>query len=380
MFSQIIFWLSLCTLVYVYFGFIILLSFIAPFRRHAVQKKDIEPSISIIICAHNEEGTILEKINNCLSLDYPQDKIEIIIVSDGSFDRTNDILNSIDNPKIKVLCMPERIGKSECQNKAATEAHNDVLFFTDATTMHPPDALKLLVRNLYDPTVGCVTGRPVFKRDESMTSLGLNKREKYELYLRRKLNEINTLFGAQDCMYAIPGEIFMPTRKDLDSGFVGPLKLLEKGYRTIYEFDALAFIERRPPTVADEVARRSRIVLRGLRGILHMRHLMNPFAYGFTAIALLSSRLLRWMSPLFLIALFISNIALLHNLFYQATFLLQLLFYLTALIAFFMDRRGYRINSLLYIPLYFCILMYSAIVGFFKLIAGETGQTWETRR
>ena len=259
-------------------------------------------------------------------------------------------------------------------------ARHDILFFTDATAMHPPDALKLLVRNLNDPTVGCVSGRPLFNRDNSATSRGLNRREKYELYLRHKLNEVNTLFGAQDCIYAIPRSLYTPVKRDLDSGFIAPLQLLRKGYRTIYELDALAYIDRRPPTVADEVSRRSRIVLQGLRGLWHMRALLNPFTYGFTAIALLSSRLLRWLSPLFLIALFISNLALLHNLFYQGTFLLQVLFYLTALIAFFMDRRGYRINSLLYIPLYFCILMYCAIVGFLKLIAGETGQTWETRR
>ena len=269
--------------------------------------------MSLIVCAYNEEKHIRQKISNCLALDYPKDKLEIIVVSDGSNDSTAVILEGIKHPLIQVHVVPERRGKAACQNLAVETAKNDILFFTDATICHPQNALRLLVRSFQDSSVGCVTGKPVFALDDGCTSKGLNKREKYELFLRSRLGELHSLFGATDCMYAIPRRLYVPIRPDLDSGFVGPLKLLERGYRTIYEPEALAFVNRPAPGVRDEFARRSRIVLRGMRGLLHMNHLMNPFRYGFSAVALFSSRFLRWLTPLFLGTLFVSNVFLLDQ-------------------------------------------------------------------
>jgi len=117
-----------------------------------------------------------------------------------------------------------------------------------------------------------------------------------------------------------------------------------------------------------------------MRGLLHMRQLMNPFKYGLTAISLISTRLLRWLSPVFLFALLITNVFLIDAPFYLSTFLLQIGFYFTAITAFFFERKGYPVGSALSIPLYFCILMGSAIVGLKGLVAGETGQMWQTRR
>ncbi len=377
---EIPFWLSLGILSYIYCGFIIILFFVSKLMNKPVQKKDILPSVSLIICAYNEEKHIRRKIENSLALDYPKDRMEIIVVSDGSTDETSAILKEIHNPLLKTHQMPERSGKTECQNVAVTMSRNEILFFTDATTLHPPNALKLLLRSLQDPSVGCVTGRPIFNWDDSVTSKGLSKREKYEFYLRSKLGEVNTLFGAQDCMYAIPRRLYSPLRKDLDSGFVGPLKILERGYRTIYEPEAVAFVDRPVPKMGDEFIRRSRIVLRGMRGLLHMRQLMNPFKYGFLALSLISTRLLRWLSPVFLFVLFISNIFLLDSPFYRSTFLFQVGFYLTAFAAFLLERRGRRVGLVFYIPLYFCILACSAAVGLKRLLAGESGQMWQTRR
>lgn len=377
---EILFWFSLGTLAYVYFGFISALCVIGWFKSNTIKKKDIQRSVSIILCAYNEEKHLIQKINNCLELDFPKDQIELIIVSDGSTDKTNAILKENQIPFLKVIFMDQRHGKAECQNVAVKEARNDILFFTDATVMHPPETLKLLIRNFSDPTVGCVTGRPVFNRDEGLISEGLGKREKYEYFLRDCLGQVNTLFGAQDCIYTVPRDLYIPVRNDLDSGFVGPLAILEKGFRTVYEPDALAFVDRRPPNMKDEFIRRSRIVLRGMRGLMHMRKLMNPFQYGFNAIALISTRLLRWLTPVFLGFLFFSNIFLLEMPQYLAAFLLQCGFYSTALVGYILDRIGKRGNSIFQVPLYFCLIMCSAALGLQRLLAGETGQLWETRR
>jgi glycosyltransferase involved in cell wall biosynthesis len=377
---ELIFWTALAVLVYVFFGFVAVLWLAALFTHRPVRKESITPSVSIIICAFNEERHIRQKIRNCLDLDYPKDLVEIIVVSDGSTDGTDSILATLEEPIVRTHRTAAQQGKTACQNIAAQMAKNEVLFLTDATVMHPPDSLKLLVRGLSDPTVGCVTGRPVFSRDEGATSLGQGKRERYEFFLRSKLGESGTLFGAQDCMYVIPRKLYMPVRDDLDSGFVGPLQLLEKNFRTIYEPAALAFIDRRPPTIYDEFARRSRIALRGMRGLLYMKQLMNPWRHGFVAIALISTRLLRWLSPIFLLALFGANLFLLDYTFYQATFVLQAGFYLTAFCAYLLARSGRRLMLPLYLPLYFCILACSATVGLKRLLAGESGQMWQTRR
>jgi cellulose synthase/poly-beta-1,6-N-acetylglucosamine synthase-like glycosyltransferase len=380
MIFEILFWLSLGTLVYVFFGFIVLLWILSKFKNTPVRKGQFTPSVSVIICAFNEDKHIRQKIANCLDFDYPSNQTEVIIVSDGSTDDTDKILANLRNPLIRIYRMPQQRGKTECQNLAAEMARNQVLFFTDATVTHPPDALKLLVRSLCDLTVGCVTGKPIFKRDLGPASLGLSKREKYEFYLRSKLGEVSSLFGAQDCIYVIPRVLYRPVRADLDSGFIAPLQLLERGYRTVYEPEALAFVDRAAPGIKDELTRRSRICLRGLRGLFYMRHLMNPVKYGFVALSLISARLLRWLTPPFLVVVLISNLFLISSSFYLLTLLLQLVFYITAFVAFLVALKGHRLSLPFYLPLYFCVLVCSATLGLKRLLAGETGQTWQTRR
>jgi cellulose synthase/poly-beta-1,6-N-acetylglucosamine synthase-like glycosyltransferase len=377
---ELIFWVSLGILAYVFFGFVLLLWVISLFHRNLVKRQDITPSVSVIVCAFNEQKHIRQKITNCLELDYPRDRLEIIVVSDGSTDDTDKLLEEINNPWVRTYRTPRQQGKTDCQNLAVQLAENEILFFTDATVMHPPNALVILVRSLADRSVGCVSGKPIFNRDPGATSMGQTKREKYELYLRSKLGEVMTLFGAQDCIYAIPKKLYVPVRGDLDSGFVGPLHLLGRGYRTVYEPEALAFVNRPAPNIREEFIRRSRIALRGMRGLIHMRHLMNPFKYGFSAISLISTRFLRWLSPVFLIILFTANLFLLDSLFYKWMFALQLGFYLTAFVSFLFAQRGYRLRLPFYVPVYFCILACAATVGLKRLVCGETGQIWQTRR
>ena len=376
------FWISLGMLMYVYFGYFSLATLLTKIIGKPVKKEALEtlPSVSMIVCAYNEEKHILKKVTNCLELDYPKEKVEIIIISDGSDDQTNDLLRQIESPFVRFHIMPKRTGKAECQNVAVSIAKHEVIFFTDATTMHPPDSLKTLIGNLSDPTVGCVTGRPIFNRNKGLTSEGLGRREKYELNLRLKLSALHSLFGAQDCMYVVPRDLYQPVRKDLDSGFVGPLKILQTGYRTVYEPSALAYVDRPVPSRQDEFIRRSRIVLRGIRGLLHMRKLMNPFRYGFLAISLISTRLLRWLTPIFLLIMLVSNILLLDSQFYLGVFYFQVGFYLTAALALILEKRSFPGKGSLSIPLYFCLISMSAAVGIARFLSGDTGQMWQTRR
>lgn len=378
--AMLVFGCSLAMLGGVYFLFPGILACLALIRKSPVKKKEIYPSVSLIVCAFNEQHHIVKKIHNCLSFNYPREKLEIIVVSDGSTDKTNEILKGMDDPMIRTIIMPERQGKTACQNRAVEYARYEVLFFTDATIMHPADALRLLVRSLNDPTVGCVTGRPVFNRDKGGVSKGLNKRESYELYLRGRLGEVNSLFGAQDCIYAVPKKLYPMIPPDLDSGFVGPLKILEAGYRTVYEPQALALVDRPVPKIADEFIRRSRIVLRGMRGLLHMKHLMNPFKFGFLAISLIFTRFLRWLTPVFLIMMLAANVFLLSSKVFLVLFILQVSFYSVAFGGYVLEKKGRSLGALFHIPLYFCLVSCSAASGLKRLLTGDTGQLWQTRR
>jgi len=381
MISEWVFLLSVGALIWVYLGFFLLTLLIAKFvGRRPMHNGKFQPTVTIIVCGYNEEKHILRKYQNCLELEYPKEKVEIILVSDGSTDTTADILTPLSGNATKVLINAERQGKTACQNLALEHAKNEIIFFTDATTLHPPDALRMLVRNLEDPQVGCVTGKPIFKRDEGVTSAGLGKRESYEILFRRKLGEIYTLFGATDCIYVIPRRLYSPIRKDLDSGFVGPLKVLEKGFRTVYEGEAIAYVDRPAPKLQDEFIRRSRIVLRGMRGLLHMKQLMNPLRYGFVALALISSRFLRWLTPIFLLLAFISNIFLIGETTYLVTLLFQIAFYGTGLVTLLIEKGGGKVKGVFSIPLYFCLISSSALVGITRLLLGDTGQMWQTRR
>lgn len=379
-FFELLFWLSVLIQLYVFLGFVLIVGFLSLFRHRPVVKREWTPSVSVIVTAFNEEKHIQAKIEDCQGFDYPKELIEIIAVSDGCTDATDEILDRLKGPGVKVVRMAQQQGKTACQNHAATVAKNDVLFFTDATVRHPGEALRLLVRSLHDSSVGCVTGRPVFRNDSGPVSVGLSKREKYEYYLRERLASVMTLFGAQDCIYAVPKNVYSPVRADLDGGFVGPLQLLDQGLRTVYEPAALAFVNRPAPNIKEEFIRRSRIALGGMRGLLYMRRLMNPFKHGFIAVSLISTRLLRWLTPVFLILMLFSNLLIATRSFYFWTLVLQVAFYTAAVGAFLVAQNGKRLVFPFYLPLYFCLLAYSALDGLKRLLTGETGQTWQTRR
>ena len=378
--AAVLFWSCAALLVYAHAMFPALLRLCAPLLRRPVVRAEHLPGVTLVVSAFNEEKHIRAKIEDCLRLDYPADRLEILVVSDGSTDRTDAILATMTDPRVRTHRLPERGGKAAAQNAAAALARHEVLFFTDATTMHPPDTLRILLRNLADPSVGCVTGRPVFRRDEGAVSRGLEARFALEMGMRGALGEVYSLLGAQDCVYAVPRAYYRPVRPDLDGGFVGPLLVLEAGRRTVYEPDALAYVDRPPPGLRSEFARRSRIVLRGLRGLLHLRRLMNPLRRPFLALALLSTRLLRWLTPLFLLVLLAANLALLDRPFYRVTLLLQALFYAAAAAGAFLASRGRSGGPALALPFYFCLLAAAAAAGIARLARGETGQVWTTVR
>jgi glycosyltransferase involved in cell wall biosynthesis len=376
----VLFWMAVASLVAGHVAVPFVLRTLRPWLRRDVDKRAIEPTVSVVISASNEERHIAAKIEDCLRFDYPPDRLEILVISDGSTDRTNAILAEVRDPRVRVHLLPARLGKANAQNVGAELARHEVLFFTDATTTHPPDVLRRLLPNLADPGIGCASGRPVFRTDSGGVSRGAETRFAFEMQSRDALGSIYSLLGAQDCVYAVPKNLYRPVRPDLDGGFVGPLLILEAGHRTVYEPEALAYIDRPAPDIRSEFARRSRIVLRGLRGLLALRRLMNPFTHPALASALVFTRLLRWLTPIFLLVLLGANLALLDRPFYRFALLGQAVFYALALAGFLAQRARLALPAALALPFYFCLLSASAAAGLWRLLSGESGQTWQTLR
>lgn len=373
---KLLFWTSLIFLAYIYLFYPLAIVLIAKFKNKPVRKGDITPSVSLIIAAYNEEKHMVNKIENTLSLDYPTEKLEIIVVSDGSTDGTNKIVKEYAHCNVKLVALRQRVGKTEAQNNAIEKASGEILFLTDATTILPPDALKKIVRNFCDSEVGCVGGHVAFRGlTENMTGAGLQIRLGYETYFRTKLSEIRSMFCVPGCICAFRKELFQPLRSDLVSDLVTPLQILEKGFRIIHESEALALVNR-PTSAEGELKRRSRIVLQSIRGSLWMKHLANPFKYGFFVTSIYIHRLLRFFSPIFLLAVFFGNLFLVSHWFYKFTFFSQLAIYVTAAVGFAFERKGYKIGLVSGI-FYFCLINAACLMGLFKLILGETGRTWE---
>jgi hypothetical protein len=378
--AAVLFWVAAGVLVYVHLLVPLLLRALASFARRRPVPEGPLPGVTVVIAARNEEKHLRAKIENTLALDYPPGKIDILVISDASTDGTADAVRSFADPRVRLHELPQRAGKAQAQNVSAGLAGHEVLFFTDATTMHPPETLRRLVRGLGDPAVGCVTGRVVFRKDDGAVSRGLENRFAFEMGSRSALGDVYSLLGAQDCVYAVPRDRYVPVRPDLDGGFVGPILILERGLRTAYEPEALALVDRPPPNLKSEFDRRSRIVLRGLRGTLSVARLLNPLAHPRLAWALWSTRLLRWLTPVFMGIALAANLLLLDRPLYRVMLLLQAVFYVLAAVGALRAGRGRGAPAFVSLPFYFCLLAAAAAVGLARLVRGEKGQVWTTVR
>jgi len=392
-----LFWTSLILLIYTYFGYLILLSVISGFKKQkiAVYGKHT-PRASFIIAAYNEERTIKEKIEATLRLDYPKDKLEIIVASDASSDKTDEIVRDYAGQGVKLIRNDTRGGKTVAQNLAVKEAEGEVLIFSDATTVYKKDALRKLVRHFSDELVGCVGGEEVFKRSVYGGRLTVDGKEKssvdekditeeasffwtYETLLRRKESEISTMIGVSGCIFAIRKELYEELDDGLIEDFTLPLKVISKGYKVVCEEEAIAY-ERSADDTGTELARKTRIVTGGMNVVLNMKHLLNPFKYPFTSFALVSHKILRWLSPFFMIALFLSSLYLMEeNRLYFAAYVLQLIFYLTGLLGNFTKESSVNPKPVRIIY-HFCVMNLAAIFGLVKFLQGERKTIWETVR
>jgi cellulose synthase/poly-beta-1,6-N-acetylglucosamine synthase-like glycosyltransferase len=366
-----VFFVSAGVIIYSYAIYPLLLALL-PARRFEGPGEPTEwPSVSVLISVYNEEKHITERIENLLALDYPADKLEIIIGSDGSTDRTNDLVGEFADPRVKLHAFKGRGGKPSVLNRLIPQARGALLVFSDANAMFASDALRKLVRHFSDPRIGGVCGRLVLHGDNSETDEG--PYWKLETYLKTHESALDSCLGANGAIYAIrkscwPG---IPDNTFVDDFVIG-MRVRERGVRVIYDTEAVA-TEELPQSVGHEMTRRIRIGAGDFQALFLCWRSLLPWR-GLYVWSFWSHKVLRWVAPFFMITALVANVMLLPSLVFAVLLALQLTFYLLAIIGSMMRRRKFILFSA---PHYFVVINLSLLLGFFRFVTGTQQAAWK---
>ena len=378
--AQLLFWVALAVVAWVYVGYGIVLGLVAWLRGRPVRRAPYEPSVSLIICAYNEGRTIRRKLEEVLHLDYPAEKLEIVVASDGSTDETDAVVREY-APRVRLLRVEGRRGKTIAQNAAVAEARGDILVFSDVTTEYQPHTLRTLLANLADPEVGCVGGdlRYLSERDNP-SAQGRALFWNYERQMRIWESRVHSIVGVAGCAYAMRRALYVPLDESVISDFVEPGLVTERGYRTVLEVGAPVWEPAESYSLKQELHRRARVITRGLRGAFRLRQLVNPLHHPWFATVLWSHRILRWLLPVFLLVMLATSALLVNEgWLYRLVFVGQVSVYAAGALAFALDRLQVRVPGM-FVPLYFCLISLAPLLALGWLLRGETKAAWETGR
>ena len=385
---KILFWACLLIVFYTYLGYGILLYIIIRLRRFfkgkpqkTVMPQDDElPTMTLMICAYNEEDVVAEKMENTLAIDYPKDKLRIMWVTDGSNDHTNELLSAY--PEVDIVFSPERRGKTAALKHGLRELQTRYVAFTDANTMINTDALREIARLFRDPTVGCVSGekRVAARKAGEMAAEGEGLYWKYESTLKRWDSELYSAMGAAGELYAIDPKLCreVPDEALLDD-FMMSMYVVQAGKRIAYTADAYA-MEYCSANIYEESKRKRRIAAGGLQSIWWLRSMLNPLRQPLVTFQYVSHRVLRWsITPIAMVLLLLVNIALVAigaGSFYTVMLIGQALFYLAAILGWLLNRYGYK-NKLLYTAYYFVFMNFNVFRGMAYLKSHGKSGAWE---
>ncbi len=389
-----IFWLSAFVIFYTFLGYplIIYLIFRMEFLRYFIKipegwgkiflnpeiagpmifdqrlpQKEFTPFVSMIIAAYNEEKFIKRKIENCLELNYPKNKIEFLFVTDGSTDKTPEIIKieASKNSSIKLFHKPEREGKLKAIQRVVDYAKGEILVFSDANAIYNRDAIYYLVMPFQLEKIGCVAGeKKVVSKEGKIEAEGLYW--KYESFLKKIDSEIYSIVGAAGEIFAIRKELFDKIPEyTINEDFILTMNVVAKGYRVLYEPRAFA-VEEPTKSIFEEFKRRIRISTGGIQAIFILKKLFDFKTYKFLSFQFISHRILRWtLAPISIILLFVSNLIIVitsNNSFYEFTFYLQLIFYSFSLIGLIGELIGVRIK-IFYLIFSFLLMNFASVIA-----------------
>lgn len=366
-FALVIFIISAGVVVYSYALYPLLLA-ILPKRRTQPAEPAEWPTISVLLSVYNEEKHIVERMENMLALDYPSEKLEVLIGSDESTDRTDELVRRFDDPRLKLHVFSPRGGKPGVLNRLAPLAHGELLVFTDANSMFDRLALKKMARHFTDPRIGGVCGKVILHGERHDETEG--PYWKLENYLKQRESDLDSCLGANGPIYAIRRQYWprIPDNTFIDD-FVIAMRVREQGRRVIYDAEALA-TEELTPTVGHEMTRRIRIGAGDFQALFLCWRSLLPWR-GFYSFAFWSHKVLRWFAPFFMVAAFAANLWLLPQPLFVATLVMQVLFYSLAAAGMVVRHRVFSV------PHYFVSINLALLLGFFRFLTRSQQAAWK---
>jgi cellulose synthase/poly-beta-1,6-N-acetylglucosamine synthase-like glycosyltransferase len=375
----LIFWLSLAVCVYIYFGYPALLWIVSRLRPRAVHERDVFPRATFVIAAYNEERNIVAKIENTLSLDYPPEQLEVLVVSNGSTDRTNELVAAWNDPRVRLIAL-EQPGKMGALNEGARSATGEILIFTDADFLLDTHSLKVIARKFGDREVGGVCGarKPGVKREGDATGEGEGLYGRWDKWQKVRESEIGSVFAADGLLYAIRRELYKPITDPAQADDIAiSVPVVLQGYRLLFEPNATAW-ENANVVAGEEFRRKVRVTNHSVRALLNIGAPL--FLSGFYSVELLSHKLVRHFIPFFLIPLFISNaiLAAIEPM-YLVTMIPQALIYVLAIAGALLRHSPIGRSKPLYIPYFFCFVNAAAFFGILSIMRGRKLAAWSSR-
>jgi cellulose synthase/poly-beta-1,6-N-acetylglucosamine synthase-like glycosyltransferase len=375
---EVLFWGALALVAYTYVGFPLLLAVRARLRPRPWREADVTPSVSLVVCAHNEAAAIGAKLENTLALDWPRERLQVLVASDGSTDATESVVRGFERRGVRLLSLPRR-GKIPTLNAAVAEATGELLVFSDANSMWAPDALRALTRPFADPAVGGVAGdQRYLGQRERDGSDGERAYWSLDRELKRWESAAGSVTSATGAIHAIRRELFRPVAPGVTDDFFVSTNVIRAGRRLVFAPAAMAF-EPATTTSGAEFQRKVRVATRGLRGVWVMRALLDPFRHGFYALQLFSHKVARRLVGVPLLAAGLATPFLWdEGWIYRAALLAQLAVYGAAAAAW--RVRGLARAKPFAIPLYFCLVNLAALRAAWNVVTGRRIDVWEPER
>lgn len=372
-------------LAYVYAGYPALLFLVARFfpRPHRLDDRH-EPSVTIVISAHNEEDVMGSKIVNTLELDYPADKLAVLVVSDASIDQTDEIVKTFEDRGVRLVRSPKRRGKTAALNLALSGVTSELIVFSDANAMYDRLAIRRLARHFADEKVGYAVGHARYDTSrETASGSSEGAYWTFEVKMKEWESKFSSVVGGDGAIYATRTQLYEPLQENDINDFVNPLQIIAKGYRGVFDPEAWC-VEEPAPLFEKEFSRKVRIVNRSFNGLLRVPEACNPLKVGGFAWLLFSHKLLRWFSPFVICLHFIAALAVAGT--GQPIDLVALLFVLfygflatLALVGWFQEKIGQSGQAFSF-PYYFVLMNLASALGVLLRLRGRVISVWDTVR
>jgi cellulose synthase/poly-beta-1,6-N-acetylglucosamine synthase-like glycosyltransferase len=380
MILHLIFWLGFALLFFHLLGYPAIVWIINRLSKKSINnsgnKLESLPTVTVICAAYNEETSIESKIESFLNLDYPTEKIKMIVISDDSTDGTNSIVNKYSDKNVELVVQCPRGGKQRAHNLIEPKIDSELILSTDATTLFRKDTLLRMIEVMQsDPGIGMVSGE--LRKKGTGKDSGESLYWKYEFLLRSLDSDFISIICATGALYLIRRDLFCQINPDTTDDFERTLHVLASGFKAVYAPRAIAYEETTEKAI-EEIGRKVRIISREWKALQKYSCLLNPFRFGRISFVLFSHKLIRWLAFVFLLMMFASSLFI-RSSFYQLVFILQLIFYAIGVLELVLQSMKKHIPSTGLIA-YVTAMGWSSMLAFFRFVFNMQSGIWNPVR